>query len=61
MSSPSFSKVLLEDIYKKVKEEGWHPCDAVGAFGRSLGYNRVQRQDLFEAYAYYCDHKKVYG
>jgi hypothetical protein len=50
-----FSEVLLEDIYKKVKLEGWHPMEAVRAFGEAWGYSRMERGKLFSAYAKYCE------
>ena len=53
-----FSKVLLEDIYNKVKVDGWHPMEAVRAFGEAWGFNHNQRGELFEAFAQYCDNKK---
>lgn len=53
-----FSQILLKDIYNKVKVDGWHPMEAVRAFGEAWGYNRSQRGELFEAFAQYCDEKK---
>ena len=50
-----FSEILLEDIYKKVKVEGWNAFDAVRAFGEAWGYSRRERGELFEAYAKYCE------
>jgi hypothetical protein len=50
-----FPEVLLEDIYKKVKVEGWHPMGAVRAFGEAWGYNGSQRAELFDEYVKYCE------
>ena len=54
-----FSKILLEDIYKKVKVEGWHPMEAVRAFGEAWGYNRCERFELFESFDQYCEDRRV--
>ena len=54
-----FSKILLEDIYNKVKVDGWHPMEAVSAFGEVWELKRNQRFELFEAFAQYCDEKKL--
>jgi hypothetical protein len=50
-----FPEVLLEDIYKKVKIEGWHPMEAVRSFGEAWGYNGSQRAELFAEYVKYCE------
>jgi hypothetical protein len=54
-----FSKILLEDIYNKVKVDGWNAMDAVSTFGEAWGFKRNQRFELFEAFAQYCDEKKL--
>ena len=52
-----FPEFLLEDIYKKVKLEDWHPMEAVRTFGEMYGFKRNERAELFEAFAKYCEEK----
>ena len=53
------SKVILEDIYQKVKRDGHHAMDMVSQYGHSLGFNRRERAELFDVYAQYCDDKET--
>ena len=54
-----FSKVLLEDIYKKVRVDGKNAMDVCMVLGEEWGYKRSQRNELFKAYMEYCIENKV--
>ena len=54
-----FSEVLLENIYKTVREEGRNAMDVCMTLGEAWGYKRSQRGELFQAYKEYCINNKV--
>lgn len=49
------SEIQCREIFRLVKEEGYHPMDVVIQLGDIWGYKRNERHELFRAYAEYCD------